>query len=393
MELETQPSDLAADPLESAVPAPAAPIRKPALPALTGLRTLLAINIMFFHFTPPHPDFLTPVFNSAYVFVGFFFLISGFVLAYNYADRPTLSKRKFYVARLSRVYPTYLLTLVLSIPFLVIAERPAHSPGDFLTGLLLTPLALQSWSPTLATFWNTVGWTVPAEFALYLIFPFLLLLIARHSPRFASPGRLIGLILVVWIVGLIPHTTYFLLNPDHLAAPANRYTYAYWLRVLKYSPPPYVCTFTAGILIARLHGMLRLSNRQRTALALAGLAALGLFFAFAVDHVPYVIVHGCLLLPVFATLLLGLAGPNPVASVFSWAPIVKVGETTFSLYLVHFNAFLLIHYYRLPERLHVQRFDPWISYAVIIVIAFAILRLYEGPARAFVLRTLTPDHA
>jgi peptidoglycan/LPS O-acetylase OafA/YrhL len=345
---------------------------------------------MFFHFTPPHPNFLTPLFNTAYVFVGFFFLISGFVLAYNYADRPSLSKRKFYVARLSRVYPVYLLTLLLSIPFLVIAERPAHTLAGFITGLILTPLALQSWSPTLATFWNTVGWTVPAEFALYLVFPFLLLLIAAHSHRFATPRRLIGLILAVWIVGILPHITYFLVNPDHLAAPADRFTYAHWLRVLKYNPAPYLCTFTAGVLLARLHAMLRLSPRQRTLLALAALTALTLFLAFAVDHVPYVIVHGSLLLPIFATLLLGLAGPNPIASIFAWGPIVKVGETTFSLYLLHFNAFLLIHYFKIPERLHLARFDPWLSYGVIVALAFAVLRFYEAPARAFVLRTLSP---
>ena len=385
---------IAADPLESAAPA-GTTVRKPALPALTGLRTLLAINIMFFHFTPPHPNFLSPLLNNAYVFVGFFFLISGFVLAYNYADRPVLSKRKFYVARFSRVYPVYFLVLLLSIPFLLI-EWQAQSRANFFTGLLLTPFALQSWSPHLATFWNTVAWTVPAEFFLYLLFPFLLLLIASQARRIATPGRLVALILAVWVVGIMPHTAYYLLNPDHLPRQADRFTYAYWLRALKYTPPFYFCTFTAGILVARLHAMLNLTNRARTWLSLAALLALGLFFAFAADRVPYVLVHGCLLLPVFAALLIGLAGPGPVASVFAWRPIVKVGETTFSLYLIHFNAFLLIHYYHLPEHLHLARFDPWLSYIVIIALAFAVLRFYEGPARAFVLRTFsgdTTDHA
>ena len=50
--------------------------RKPALPALTGLRTLLAISIMFFHFTPPHPPFLDALLGNAYVFVGFVLLVS-----------------------------------------------------------------------------------------------------------------------------------------------------------------------------------------------------------------------------------------------------------------------------------------------------------------------------
>ena len=345
---------------------------------------------MFFHFTPPHPDFLSPLLNNAYVFVGFFFLISGFVLAYNYADRPTLSLRKFYVARLSRVYPVYLLVLLLSIPFLLIAERAAHTPGDFWLGVVLTPLCLQSWSPLLATFWNTVAWTVPAEIALYLVFPFLLRIIARVAHLIATPGRLIALILGVWIVGLVPHTTYLLLNPDHLAEPATRFTYAFWLRALKYSPPPYLCTFTAGILLARLHAMLNLSPVKRSAFALSALLGLALFFAFAVERIPYVLIHGCLLLPLFATLLIALSGPSPVSSVFAWTPIRKVGETTFSLYLVHFNAWLLIHYYHVPEHLHLAWADPWISYLVIIALAFAVLRIYEGPARALVLRTFGP---
>jgi peptidoglycan/LPS O-acetylase OafA/YrhL len=371
-----------APPLEAS-PGPPAPVRKAALPALTGLRTLLAVNIMLFHFTPPHIGWILPVVNNAYVFVGFFFLISGFVLAYNYADRPTLSRRNFYIARLSRVYPVYLLTLVLSLPFLA-QEWQAHSHFDFFEGIALTPLALQGWSPLLATFWNTVGWTLPAELMLYGVFPFLLLGIARRAHRLATPGRLIAAILAIWVLGITPHVCYFLTNPDHLTGPATRFTYAYWLRALKYTPPAYLCTFTAGVLLARLHALLPLSPMRRMALALAGLGGLVLFFAFAVARVPYVLVHGTLLLPLFATLLLGLAGPNPVASVLAWKPIVLFGETTFALYLLHFNAFLMLHLYHVPERLHVARFDPWISYLAIILLAFAVHRWYEQPARRFV---------
>ncbi len=339
---------------------------------------------MLFHFTPPHVGFLAPVIVNAYVFVGFFFLISGFVLAYNYADRPTLPLRAFYVARVSRVYPVYLLTLVLSIPFLS-QEWSAHSPRDFYEGLLLTPFALQGWSPLLATFWNTVGWTLPAEIMLYAIFPLLLIAVARQAHRIATPRRLALAILAVWLLGITPHVTYLALNPDHLTVPADRFTYAYWLRALKYTPPAYVCTFFAGVLLARLHAALALSSARRTVLAVAAIAGLALFFAFGVTRVPYVLVHGALLLPLFAMLLIGLAGPGPVASLFSWRPLVLFGETTFALYLLHFNAFLMIHLYHLPERLHVAQFDPWISFAAIMALAFVVMRFYEQPARRFVL--------
>ena len=53
----------------------AVPERKPPLPAMTGVRTLLAVNIMLFHFTPPHMQALAPIFDNGFVFVGFFFLI------------------------------------------------------------------------------------------------------------------------------------------------------------------------------------------------------------------------------------------------------------------------------------------------------------------------------
>ena len=359
------------------------------MPALTGLRTILAVNIMLFHFTPPHIGYLAPVVNNAYVFVGFFFLISGFVLAYNYADRPVLNKRKFYLARISRVYPVYLLVLVLSIPFLKL-EWQAHPHSDFWLGMLLTPLALQGWSPSLATFWNTVGWTLPAELMLYGIFPFLVLFLAARAELLRTPRRVILAILVVWVVGIMPHTFYLLLNPDHLTEPATRFTYAYWLRCLKYTPPAYICTFSAGVLLARLHAMLTLTTRARTWLAGISIACLTLFFAFAVNSIPYVLVHGALLLPLFAMLLLGLTGPSIFTSFFASRPLVLFGETTFALYLLHFNAYLILHLYKVPERLHVAQFDPWISFAAIMALALIVQRLYEKPARTFVLRFAQP---
>jgi peptidoglycan/LPS O-acetylase OafA/YrhL len=387
--VESRPGPLS-EPLAAAPPQqPSATVRKPALPALTGLRTILAVNIMLFHFTPPHIGYLAPLINNAFVFVGFFFLISGFVLAYNYADRPALSKRTFYIARLSRVYPVYLLVLAMSIPFLF-EEWHAHTPHDFYLGMLLTPLALQGWTPMLATFWNTVGWTVPAEFMLYAIFPFLLLFLAGHAKRIATPLRLVLAILAVWMIGIAPHTLYVIFNPDHLTGQATRFTYAFWLRTLKYTPPFYVCTFTAGVLLARLHAVMPLSARQRVALSLTAMGALALFFAFAVERIPYVLVHGALLLPLFAMLLLGLAGESWVASILSWKPLVLFGETTFALYLLHFNSFILIHFYHLPEKLHVAQFDPWISYAAIVALAFLVHRFYERPARRFVLNLAGP---
>src|SRR6202012_1215830 len=80
------------------------PARKPTLPALTGLRTWLALAIVLFHFTPAGLGPFYPIIDNGYVFVSFFFLISGYILAYNYLDRPArLNLADFWVARLSRL--------------------------------------------------------------------------------------------------------------------------------------------------------------------------------------------------------------------------------------------------------------------------------------------------
>jgi peptidoglycan/LPS O-acetylase OafA/YrhL len=340
---------------------------------------------MFFHFTPPHMQFLSPVIDTAYVFVIFFFLLSGYVLAYNYAGRPTpLVKREFWRARFARLYPVYLLSLAISFNMLQ-AEWHARSHSDFFTGLVLTPLLLQGWSPALATFWNTVAWTLSAEALLYAAFPWLIRL-----PWPKSPASMIALLVAIWAIGLVPHSLYILLNPDHLAAPVNRYSSGYWLRAFKYTPLAYACTFLVGVGLGRLQIALTLSTRRRALVAAASLLALAAFYAGAVSHMPFILMHGGLMTPLFAALIVGLSGPNPIASVFSWRPLVLLGQASYCLFLLHFNFINMLRLYRVPQRLHLAALDPWISYAATVLLAFAAFYLVEEPARKALLRRRAP---
>jgi peptidoglycan/LPS O-acetylase OafA/YrhL len=358
----------------------APPTRKPSLPALTGVRTILALNIVFFHFTPPHMKYLYPVINSSYVFVGFFFLLSGFVLSYNYADRPRLDKGTFYLARFARLYPVYLLSLAISLKMLQ-AEWHVRSHEEFWRGVILTPMLMQGWNQSLATFWNTVGWTLSAEVALYLAFPYLVKLLPW--PKTAT--RLAVMLLAVWAIGLIPHTIYLLTNPDHLPAAPDRYSYGVWLRTLKYTPMAYLCTFVAGMVLGKLQTAVTWSNRKRMWLTTASLAALVVFFGALVTRTPYVLLHGGLLVPLFSVLVLGLSGEHWLASAFSWRPIVLLGETTFCLYLLHFNTMNLIRLYQVPQRLGIGVLDPWISYLAVLAVAAAATYWVEQPARKWIL--------
>ena len=362
-------------------------VRQPQLPALTGIRTLLAFTIILFHFTPAglrwnaHPWLsLYPIVDIGYVFVSFFFLISGFILAYHYADTGRrLNARDFWVARFSRLYPVYFLSLIAFLPMLI-AEYHVRGHFQFFRGLILTPLLLQGLSPRLATFWNTVTWTLSCEVMLYIAFPWLVRLRIPRSTR-----TLLLMLVGLWLIGLVPHSIYILANPDHLAHAANRYDDAFWLNFLKFTPLPYVCTFLSGLTLGRLQAALKLTSRQRMAIGLAGFAAAWVAAYHVAPHVPYILIHGGLFTPIFGAIIIGLAGPSLLARVFSIKPLVTIGASTYCLYLLHFNVFVLLHLHHVPERLHLAAYDPWVSYLFVILLAIAARKLIEHPAQGAIM--------
>ena len=353
-------------------------IRKPArLNALTGLRCFAAINIVFFHFSNPNWfGWLAPVVNAGFASVSFFILLSGFVMAYNYAGRARageLDLRRFWEARFTRLYPVYFLSLLLSWK-MVPAEYHAHTHGMFWTGMVLTPLLLQGWVPELATFLNTPAWTMSAESVYYILFPWL----ARAKRPVRVKPHLLKMA-AVWGLGMVPGLLYIVLNPDGIAHP-DRWSWGPWLQVLKYTPLPHLASFVFGVMLANLDEMVGRTSRLRLVLGVGGFAAtFGVLVLGPV--VPYAIVHDGLLMPLFGCIVLGLAGNNPLAYALSWRPLVFVGEASYCLYLLHFNLWNLIHDSHVLDRIGLARFDPWISYLILIGLALAALHLVEKPAQ------------
>jgi len=365
--------------------------RKPVrLDALTGLRFFAAINIVFFHFSNPQIfGFLGPVVNAGYVALGLFFMLSGFVLAYNYGNQAhdgTLDKVRFWKARFTRLYPVYLLSLFLSWR-MVMPEYGAHAQpiywkytaltgphGMFWVGMVLTPLLLQGWFPTLATFLNTPAWAMPAEAFMYALFPWL-----AKVKRPATVSRNLLLLAGVWAAGLVPGALYLIIQPDGIAHP-DRWNYGYWLWVLKYTPLPHLASFVFGILLAGLDALTPRAGRLRILLGLAGFAGV-LSLLYMGPLVPFVLLHDALLMPLFGCIVLGLAGENLLATAFSFRPLVFLGEASYCLYVLHFNLWNWIHETHLPERLGVARFDPWISFAALLAVAVAAMLLVEKPAQ------------
>lgn len=341
--------------------------QKPArLNALTGLRCFAALNIVFFHFGDPKSfGPLAPVVDAGYLSVSFFIMLSGFVLAYNYAGRARegkLDRVKFWKARFTRLYPVYILALALGWKTLG-EEWATHTHQMYWLGLALTPLLLQGWIPDIATFWNTPAWTMSAEASYYGFFPW----IAALKPARRVSGhlwRLGGL----WVLGMVPGTLYFLLNPDHLDH-VDRLSSGYWLEALKATPLPHLPSFVFGVLLASLDEVLERTGWLRLVLGLAGFGGI---YGVLVMRPPYPLIHDGLLMPLFGCLILSLAGINLLSKFFGWTVFVFVGESSYCLYMIHFNVWNL---------LDLNRFSKWISYPVIVGLGLLTLYLVEKPAQ------------
>jgi peptidoglycan/LPS O-acetylase OafA/YrhL len=100
--------------------------------------------------------------------------------------------------------------------------------------------------------------------------------------------------------------------------------------------------------------------------------------------------HDGLLMPLFAGVVLCLAGRNPIASFFGLLPFIAIGEASYCLYLLHFNLWTLLHDSHLLEKSGLIVFDPWISYLLLIIAALLTKRLVERPARSWISRHLQP---
>lgn len=362
------------------------------MPALTGLRAFTATNIVFFHFwNPAWFGPLAPLMDNGYVGVNFFFVLSGFILTYNYADRQTagkFSRRQFWRTRVTRLYPVYWMGLLISIPILEL-EWQVRTHAQFFQGFALTTFMQQGWSPALATFWNTPAWTLSCEVAFYLAFPWLL---ALKWPR--ETRRLLLILCLCWLASMVLPLIYMWIRPDGLA-PLNRDSNSYWLRAVKLTPLPHLPSFAFGIALSHLNDRLQLSNPVRFRLALIGLGSV--FTALMQgQRVPFLLMHNGLISPLFALSILGLAGHHPITRVLRFPFFVAIGEASYCLYILHFNLWRWIHVSGLLVYLHLTRFDPWISYVMLEIAALLAYRWVEQPGRRWMQKLLpsaTPSPA
>ena len=305
--------------------------------ALTGVRFLAALAVVLFHNVslPSAPEWVNVAFRRGDVAVPFFFVLSGFILAYNYARRDVVMQRtKFWQARAARLYPVYLLALVAALPLFVralLAEhdpRPAHAAAH---GAVIAPLVvamLQAWYPAsgLVSVWNAPGWSISVEAFFYALFPFL----APVAARMRRPALLAGLAAAAAVVSdpigrwLLPDAATFLGRSWPFHAPHH--------------PLVHLATFVLGVACARLFAAWSGSARAARAAGPASTIFLGVVLAI-VAFTPDAQWHlwAYALLPVlFAGLVLSLAWDRgPVARLASGRTMLLLGEASYAIYLLH----------------------------------------------------------
>ena len=143
------------------------------------------------------------VFAEGFIGVNFFFILSGFVLAYNYQERfekKITTLKKFFVARFARIYPLHLLTLLLAFPLML---KKLWTGNKIFWGIkLITNLTLtQSFIPVKPVYlaFNRPSWSISDEMFFYLIFPFLVVFLAKKIK-----GSKQWLYIFLFLFGLFP---------------------------------------------------------------------------------------------------------------------------------------------------------------------------------------------
>ena len=157
------------------------------LDSLTSLRFLAAFVVFIYH-----SQFLANNLNRFHfgeIGVGFFFLLSGFIMSYVYFQKLRKGNShevvKFYVARIAKLYPLHILTFLISLPLVfsaygVIIGGPTNwnLVGAAISNLTLT----QAYSSNIETLYsyNGVTWSISVEMLFYLLFPLIILFIGKR---------------------------------------------------------------------------------------------------------------------------------------------------------------------------------------------------------------------
>lgn len=292
---------------------------------LTFTRFVAAISIVVYHFGlnlyPFNSKAISFLFEQAFIGVSYFFILSGFVMIIAYGSHKTIDSRQFYLNRFARIYPAYILALILVLAYLVVRNReiPVLSMG-------LDILVLQSWFPPHPLAINAPGWSLTVEFFFYAIFPFLF---NMFYSKF-SFGKIVFWVLLIWSSTQIFFNV-MINSPFYESMPSKSHDFLF------YFPMMHLNEFLIGNLGGLLY--LRIRNNEvkfREGFVFILIVILVLLLKFPLN-LNY---HNGLLAFVFLPFIVILALSNGrISSLFNSKPLVFLGEISFGIYILQIPVF------------------------------------------------------
>lgn len=148
---------------------------------LDAFRGLCALSVVISHMYWANSITELDFFKGAGVFVEFFFVLSGFVLAHGYGFKQNLDFKKFMKARFFRLYPLHftMFFLVFSfqcLKYFVINYSELNFGAEPFTNkyalaeIIPNLMLVQAWTPYTEVFsFNGASWSISIEFYIYVI--------------------------------------------------------------------------------------------------------------------------------------------------------------------------------------------------------------------------------
>lgn len=375
-------------------------------PQLTSLRFFAAVVVVLYHYrpevTPNAPKFLQNLFEHGFVGVTIFFVLSGYILSLNYLKRfqeKKTSLADFWVARLARIYPLYLASLIFVSPYVLL--DPAKFPnGEEILRLRSHPVdASAMYLLGAESHWNMdVGrlplpsWSISTEFFFYALFPIFAALVVKISRR----ACMVALGVVTLYTAI---TTYgFYCGAETLpffGIEAGKWQqisgnfYKSWFAGIHSNWP----LFASGMLAFRIFDIQWTDSAKKVLGWICGLvlAISTAVFMFSDSHaVEAFIFPWKNLYPIPMCILLVAWLHRGKGALYEWLGnkwLVLLGEISFALYLVHSPLRLMGRFF-FARKLGIAETSPLFYVTMWIITMFAAWlawKYIEVPARGFIL--------
>ncbi len=350
-------------------------VKRTMLDPLTSLRFFAALTVFTWHLRGLLTLPLVNWVQTGYLGVSFFYVLSGFIMAYVYTEKlrdgNSRSIKQFYISRVAKLWPVHLLTFALSLPLVFVFGQyivSSHAGGRLLWAALSDVTLTQAWIPNngFNFSFNGVAWSLSVEVFFYAVFPAIIYAFGRFRQSLTTK-RLVVMMGVLWAVTML----------IYISIPATMDDWRFYILPIARLPD-----FLMGILV----GLTFLSMRKGkastfkkgrgTRYELATLALLVVMIGVS-GFMPQSIRFSVWLLPLWACVMFVFAHQSGrVSRVLSWRPLVFMGEASFSFYMIHQ---LVIRYMSLGHWAPVV--TVLLSLATAMLLSGLIYILFEEPLR------------